>query len=1735
MEFERLESRCVLAVMINEFLASNVHGIFDQDGAHSDWIELQNTGSSAVNLGGWYLTDDLGNPTKWQFPSTNLAAGAFLTVFASGKNRAVSGQELHTNFELNTSGGYLALEMPDQTIASSYASYPAQLDDVSYGITATSTTTDMLVDEDAPVKVLVPATTSTLASNWNTVGFDDSNWLAGQIGVGYDTAPTATQDYRPFINTDVGAMMNVSPQRNAAFLRLAFSETNVSQLTSLTLQLRYDDGFVAYLNGTEVARANFTGAPGSGSSASNTHTDTQAEVYQNFNISSFVNKLVNGNNVLAIAGLNQSGNLTDFLIDPLLSAGRNNPPTVGYMSTPTPGAANNTGSLGFVADTQFSVDRGFYSAPFNVAITTVTPSATIRYTLDGSEPTATTGLIYTAPILISTTTNLRAAAFKVGYTPTNVDTETYVFLNDVIHQTGANLPDYATWGHSGPDWAMDPNIVNNPTYASQIIPALEAIPTMSITLPWDSMFGPNGLGIYISGAGIPEAASTEYFNADGTQQFQIDDSIQIQGGTSDDRWKQDKLSFRLKFTSDYGPSKLDFPLFTDSTFDPEAATSFDTLILDAESNNVWTHPDATQRGRETGVQDQFVADLQNLAGGNAPHGTYVQLYIDGLYWGVYYVHERPDDSFDSSYLGDDKDNYDVIKHNPTTPVNNSTTAVPDYATLLAAVRQNMTVQANYQAVTNLLDTKSFIDYMIINYYAGNTDWASVTAQHNWYASYDDVSGTGKWRFASWDAEHVFENLTDNVTGVLQPGGPTDIFKDLMANSEFKLQFADEVQRLMLNGGLLTPQSAESLFTQRAGELNLAIVGESARWGDNYTPGVPYTAAQRNGNVQSLLTNYFPNRTSTVLNQFIANGWFPSLAAPVYSEYGGTVSPGFQLNVSLPAGSPTGAVVYYTLDNSDPRVTGGAISSGALPASGPIAINASEHVKARVYVSSTSTWSPLVDSIFKLTTPYPVRIVELNYHPADRPGVTDSDDMEFVELLNTGTQMVDLNGVKLDTAITYQFTTSLQIAPGQRIVLARDRSVFQSIYGAAVNLAPGTYSGKLANSGEEIRLLDPFGDVLQDFTYSDDSPWPNRADGKGSSLEIIDALGDPTDADNWRSSYEYGGTPGTAGKGPADRVVVNEVLSREDSPAVDAIELLNTTASAIDIGGWYLSDSSDNYKKYQIPTGTIIGAGQYLVFDAMQFDSSTPTDGNIPFALSGTSGDDVWLLSTNASGTLLNFEDHQNLSAVADNVPLGRWPNGTGILYPQKSITLGGPNSGPLIGPVAFSEVMYNPVGGNPDLQYVELTNLTTQAVALSNTISGFGAVPWQINGLVFNFPLGTIIGPRANLLIVDFDPSNPANASKLAAFRAAYGLDASEQIVGGWTGTLNANGDDLQLLRPDTPSSDNPTVLPYVLVDEVDYGIAAPWPSLPHEQSGMSLTRISSRVFGDEPTNWVGAPPTPGQSDLVGINLVHGDINYDGHVDASDLVSMMQMLVNMAGYQLSHTLTDSDLLFIADINGDHHVNNADLQYLIDQLLNGGGSTSAENGTSEAMAASNTGNAAAVVHISGTTTSTSSSNDSVTSTSVAPASSLNSVDVVDAALAPPWNGTILSRSFLPTISDYTNIDTATAPLPSDLTADPPLSSNSDMVTDPSLQNVQIISFEAIAVPISSNEPLRLSRPAETSPEQASLPTRLTRLLPASTDQAPGDANLHADRHPHRKSCASEDDHLDEFFAQWSNWE
>ena len=251
------------SVFITEFMAANRKTLADRDRQFSDWIEIYNAGASAVNLEGWYLTDKQSDLRRWKFPATPLAANSYLLVFASQKNRRQPGAELHTNFKLSTEGGYLALVKPDGvTIASEFAApYPEQFADVSYGL-AMSDLSIPLFTSNATKRILVPS--ADLGTNWVMSRFDDNGWNSGRGGVGYAQA----SNYVSLIDANIRKEMF---GRNAsAYIRVPFALSN-DQVDRVKLRLRYKDGFIAYLNGAEIARRNAPAAPQWNSTATGSH------------------------------------------------------------------------------------------------------------------------------------------------------------------------------------------------------------------------------------------------------------------------------------------------------------------------------------------------------------------------------------------------------------------------------------------------------------------------------------------------------------------------------------------------------------------------------------------------------------------------------------------------------------------------------------------------------------------------------------------------------------------------------------------------------------------------------------------------------------------------------------------------------------------------------------------------------------------------------------------------------------------------------------------------------------------------------------------------------------------------------------------------------------------------------------------------------------------------------------------------------------------------------------------------------------------------------------------------------------------------------------------------------------------------------------------------------------------------------------------------------------------------
>jgi len=1485
--FEALEPRLLLAAdtLISEFMAANDSALADADGDRSDWIELYNAGDETADLDGWYLTDDPANLTRWRLPAVSLEPGRFLVVFASDKDRTDPAGELHANFCLDRDGEYLALVEPDGlTVAHDFgAQFPQQYTDVSYGYGFTSAGTVKPVLVGSPAKALVPVNDA-LGTSWTEGAFDDSSWLSGTTGVGYDLS----NDLDALIGLDVEAeLYNVN---TTAYVRVPFTVSTSEPIGALTLRIAYDDGFVVYLNGQQVATVNAPPDPTWNSAAPTWRDGDLEDVFEDIDLTERVGLLQDGPNILAIHVLNVTVTSSDLLVLPELLAELSLEigTQVGYLDAPTPGTANGSPADGICGATAFSVPHGLFDAPFEVRLTTDTPGAEIYYSTDGSMPTPQTGASYGGPITISRTTTLRAAAYLPDFFPGEVGTQTYIFPLDVRTQDGAGFP--VNWGvmpvddswrglYTGDpvpsDYGVDPQVVSDPRYSATFEDDLRTLPTMSLVMDLDDLFDTDTgfyANTYFRGRQWERPTSVELIYPDGADEgFQVNAGIRAHGGLSRTPSRTPKHSMRLYFRGEYGPTKLEYPLFEGTR-----VAQFDKLVLRASFNHSW-HYDADHPQDAFYFGDPWARLAHQEMGYVSPRDVWVHLYVNGLYWGVYGLTERVDEDYCADYFGGEPEDWDIIMRYEQSvgEINVAAGTVDAWMDLLyaAGLREGGTiVSADYDALADLLDLEAFCDWFVLRIFGGDWDWP----YNNWYGVRN--RNGGKWYFVTWDAEGMFRYLDEDRSTVWHGSwvseeryrtSPGFLYNQLRVFPEFRQLFADRVHKLMFNDGLLTPHNNVARMDKIVSDLGRAMVGESARWGDAWKSAAtaPYTYDDHwLPKLERMRTFYFQQRPAIVLDQYRAIGLYPNIDAPVFAQHGGPIADGFRLTMT----APSGGTIYYCLDGSDPRLPGGAISPAALMyhPTVPPTLDGLVTVKARVL--DGGEWSALNEAVFAPDVST-LRITEIMYNPADptpaeaAAGHDNNDDFEYIEILNVDSAAIDLAGAEFTGDVQFTFPSML-LGAGQRVVIARDLSAFAHRYGVG---ASGEYGGALGNGGDPIVLRTALGGTILDFAYDDEGGWPEQADGWGWSLELIEpadwgAVADLDayygDASHWRGSSLFGGSPGTAGAAPQEAVRIHEVLSHTDPPAVDAIELRNHTAGAIDVSGWYLSDvntpaAEADYMEYALPAGTVLPGGGYLLLDEGDFNA-----GGTGFALSGSEGDALWVTSSDGAGGVGGWVDHVVFGAAANGVSLGRYGEGSSDLAPQRSVTLGEVNGYPQVGPVVLSEIVYDPTGtaGDGDLEYVELYNRSAWAVDLWAHHDGQDH-GWRLSGAVeYEFASGTTLGAAETLLLVGFDPGD---AALREAFVAQYGIGAGVSVAGGWTGRLADEGERVELLWPDAPPVLAPQITPYVLADVVDYGQAG-WSDA--GGGGQGLHRLEDWLFGDAPTSWRASAPTPGGVDFSG-------------------------------------------------------------------------------------------------------------------------------------------------------------------------------------------------------------------------------------------------------------------------------
>jgi hypothetical protein len=1242
-----------------------------------------------------------------------------------------------------------------------------------------------------------------------------------------DPSGSYTPNYASLIGTNTQSQM-FNTGKNTAYIRIPFTVSNPSTLGSVRFRIKYDDGFVAYINGLQVAQSNAPTPAIWSSSATAAHPDTAALNYQTISIPA--SDLVAGNNVLAIQGLNFATDQSDFLIYPILDNLIVSLGAQGFL-TPTPNAVNGQIiATGIVDEPTFSQPHGIYNSPFQLSITDTTPGAQIRYTLDGSTPSSINGTLYTGPIAISGETDIRAAAFLAGDLPSAANTATYIFISDVLQQQPNGQPPAgwpSSWGLSVEHYGMDPRVVNDPQYSGEIAQDLLDVPSFSLTMNLADLFDPL-TGIYAnssqSGPAWERPGSIELMNPNGVGGFQANAGVRIHGGASS--FNPDaKHGFRIIFGSQYGPSELDYPLFGAG-----GATTYKEFDLRTDQNNSWQYSNSANF---TGNRDQFSSATAAAEGQPAEHFFNCYLYINGIFWGLYDAIERTDADYAASYYGGTSADYDVIKSNgpdgnwnleATDGTMNAWSQLFNDLTTL-----DLTSNANYELIqgnnpdgsrnssySNLLDVDNLIDYMLLIYYTGNLDapnsnFLSNLRPNNFYGI-RPIDGSWGFRFVPHDSEWTLLSATQNrvntaATPTLLTSNPGWFFQQLEPNALFRMKVADHIQKQFFNGGPLSVAGATATFNTWMNAVSPLTVPESARWGDVLRPTQPYTRnVEWQAEINRLETTYLPTRTATVIGQLSAVNLFPSVAAPTYNQFGGTVPSGFVLTLANPN---SGGSIYYTINGADPWLPSGAPSPSALLYSGPITISQTTEVKSRIV--SGGVWSALSDAVFALSASS-IRLTELNYDPPKPPvGSTfNNDDFEFVELKNYGSVPVNLQNIAFTNGINYTFG-DVVLAPGQVGVLVNNQSAFLSRYGNGPYIL-GNYQStgqNFNNAGERVTLVDASGQTLADFTYGTSStttpPWYTTTHGGGPSLDVIAPNSNPdlNNPANWRPSAITNGTPG-----------VDDSIPTGAPTNVTAVGSPNQVSLS-----WTAVPGATNYNVYRgvapggenatpiasgitattfADTGLSNGITYFYFITATDFGGESPHSAEV-WATAGTP------LSLNGAAVLLKVEN--------DGLHLDATVNGVLTTYLMSNIgtlSVNGANAG--------SSLTLDESGGGavPSVKYVGGTganSLTVLGAAASETVA------LDNSSLVFNSATTTTLTNVSTITYTDGGGNDSAwvLGSLVLTLNLGGGADAlnvasgSNAIVnmGPSSGdiTVNGNGNTVININGGGSFSSNPSAI----------------------------------------------------------------------------------------------------------------------------------------------------------------------------------------------------------------------------------------------------------------------------------------------------------------------------------------
>ena len=815
-----------------------------------------------------------------------------------------------------------------------------------------------------------------------------------------------------------------------------------------------------------------------------------------------------------------------------------------FLSSPTPGLENSgTEATEILSKVSFNARRGLYEVPFQLNLSSDDVGVSIRYTLDGSEPSEDNGLLYSGPIPIGETRIVRAAAFREGALASDVRTESYLF------ESGLPLGDLPIFSLS----TANSNIVG-PTGILGIGGG-EYVPRGS-EFVWSAVNEGDYHNPTQRGRAWERPVSVEFFEPAG-ESFQTDGGIRVHGSVfARPKLREDsKFGFRLYFRSAYDGEALTYPVIPESD-----DRVMDRIVLRSGHND----------SKNPFISDELARRLSASMGRLTSRGSFASVFLNGEYQGYYNHTERINISSLREWFGGGEE-WDIVK--PFAFLSEGD--LIEWNEMISFfLSSDLSLPGNFLEAKRHLDLEAFADYILANIYSDTGDWV----RSNWRAVRENVPGA-RFKFLVWDAEFSYgiygrpvDRNTLELPGELGvPTFITQIFDQLKRNEEFRLLFADQVHRHFFNDGALTNARIQETYERTRDEVLSVIPDFLTHIEDTWIPG----------------------RRTFMLEDLEQAGLMVSRNAPIMSRQGGTVFAGFGLTME----SAEGGTIYYTLDGSDPRtVIRGTPSVNANPYLGQaVVLTESVIVKARTL--NGNQWSALNEAEFRVgASDSGLSITEIHYHPED-------ESPEYFEFTNRGGAPVDLSGASF-SGINFEFESGTQMMPGDLWVLVReeDASLFASLHPEV--FVVGEYGGKLSNGGEQIKLASSAGAFLMAVNYDDSNGWPEAADGDGPSLELRRLDADPNDAAQWRASAEPGGSPGSFVAEPVSTLRLSEVyVPRSVLGEPTFVELMNEGASPIDLSGWTIESAKSEDASFEFEETFNLGVGQRIVVYFDTTDSS----------------------------------------------------------------------------------------------------------------------------------------------------------------------------------------------------------------------------------------------------------------------------------------------------------------------------------------------------------------------------------------------------------------------------------------------------------------------------------------------------------------------------------------------------